>query len=140
MKPVTLEEYQSAGEEFWPKYWHVAKELGETAKPEEVLKVMEVSSLVSLCVGAPKRKRTLLGSDTGLYERWYGSMKSSYQLAMTPDERWYEAVKHLKKAAELLEGKLTTRGLLLTPRTNKKVHYCVQRESYRMSRKRFYPL
>ena len=25
---------------------------------------------------------------------------------MTPDERWYEAVKHLKKAQELLEGKL----------------------------------
>ena len=26
---------------------------------------------------------------------------------MTPDERWYEAVKHLKKATELLDGKLT---------------------------------
>ena len=25
---------------------------------------------------------------------------------MTPDERWYEAVKHLKKAQELLDGKL----------------------------------
>lgn len=25
---------------------------------------------------------------------------------MTPDERWYEAVKHLKKACELLEGRL----------------------------------
>ena len=38
---ITLEDYQKAGEEFWPKYWYVAKELGETAKPEEVLKVME---------------------------------------------------------------------------------------------------
>lgn len=28
-------------------------------------------------------------------------------LAMSSDERWYEAVKHLKKAAELLDGKLT---------------------------------
>jgi hypothetical protein len=38
---ITLEDYQKAGEEFWPKYWYVAKELGEGAKPEEVLKVME---------------------------------------------------------------------------------------------------
>ena len=38
---VTLEDYQNAGEEFWPKYFYVAKELGENAKPEEVLKVME---------------------------------------------------------------------------------------------------
>ena len=38
---VSLEDYQKAGEEFWPKYWYVAKELGEDAKPEQVLKVME---------------------------------------------------------------------------------------------------
>jgi len=38
---ITLEDYQKAGEEFWPKYWYVAKELGEDAKPEQVLKVME---------------------------------------------------------------------------------------------------
>lgn len=38
---VTLEDYQKAGEEFWPKYFYVAKELGENTKPEEVLKVME---------------------------------------------------------------------------------------------------
>ena len=38
---ISLEDYQKAGDEFWPKYWYVAKELGETAKPEEVLKVME---------------------------------------------------------------------------------------------------
>ena len=41
MKPVSLDEYLVAGEEFWPKYWYVAKELGEGAKAEEVLKVME---------------------------------------------------------------------------------------------------
>ena len=40
-KPVTLEEYQSAGEEFFPKYFYVAKELGEGAKTEDILKVME---------------------------------------------------------------------------------------------------
>lgn len=38
---VTLKDYQEAGEEFWPKYFYVAKLLGENAKPEEVLKVME---------------------------------------------------------------------------------------------------
>jgi len=45
---ITLEDYQKAGEEFWPKYWYVAKELGETAKPEEVLKVMESLAAVAL--------------------------------------------------------------------------------------------
>ena len=29
MKLLTLEDYQKAGEEFWPKYWYVAKELGK---------------------------------------------------------------------------------------------------------------
>jgi hypothetical protein len=41
MKLLTLEDYKKAGEEFWPKYWYIAKELGEGAKPEDVLKVME---------------------------------------------------------------------------------------------------
>ena len=41
MKTLTLEDYQKAGEKFWPKYWYIAKELGEDAKPEQVLKVME---------------------------------------------------------------------------------------------------
>ena len=41
MKTLTLEDYQKAGEKFWPKYWYVAKELGEDAKTEDILKVME---------------------------------------------------------------------------------------------------
>ena len=41
MKTLTLDDYKRAGEEFWPKYWYVAKELGENAKPEDILKVME---------------------------------------------------------------------------------------------------
>ena len=41
MKLLTLEDYQRAGETFWPKYWYVAKELGEGAKPEDIIKVME---------------------------------------------------------------------------------------------------
>ena len=45
---VTLEDYKKAGETFWPKYWYVAKELGEDAKPEQVLKVMEAIGGVAL--------------------------------------------------------------------------------------------
>ena len=40
-KPITVEDYREAGKEFWPKYWYVAKELGENAKTEDVLSVME---------------------------------------------------------------------------------------------------
>tara|TARA_B100000035_G_scaffold232042_1_gene200268 strand:- start:84 stop:296 length:213 start_codon:yes stop_codon:yes gene_type:complete len=48
MKILTLEDYQKAGETFWPKYWYIAKELGEDAKPEQVLKVMEAIGGVAL--------------------------------------------------------------------------------------------
>lgn len=48
MKSPTLEDYQKAGEEFFPKYWYVAKELGEDAKAEDILKVMESLAGVAL--------------------------------------------------------------------------------------------
>ena len=48
MKLLTLEDYQKAGESFWPKYWYIAKELGEDAKPEDILKVMEAIGTVAL--------------------------------------------------------------------------------------------
>ena len=48
MKILTLEDYQKAGESFWPKYWYVAKELGEGAKTEDILKVMETLGAVAL--------------------------------------------------------------------------------------------
>ena len=48
MKLLTLDDYKKSGEEFWPKYWYVAKELGEDAKPEDVLKVMEAVGGVAL--------------------------------------------------------------------------------------------
>ena len=48
MKLLTLDDYKRAGEEFWPKYWYVAKELGEGAKPEDVLKVLESIGTVAL--------------------------------------------------------------------------------------------
>jgi hypothetical protein len=50
MKLLTLEDYQKAGEEFWPKYWYIAKELGDGAKPEDILKVMEAIGTVALKV------------------------------------------------------------------------------------------
>ena len=48
MKLLTLEDYEKAGETFWPKYWYVAKELGEGAKPEDILKVMETVGGIAL--------------------------------------------------------------------------------------------
>ena len=41
MKLLTLDDYIKAGEEFFPKYYYVMGEMGEDAKPEDVLKVME---------------------------------------------------------------------------------------------------
>ena len=48
MKLLTLDDYQKAGETFWPKYDYVAKELGEGVKPEQVLKVMEAIGGIAL--------------------------------------------------------------------------------------------
>ena len=48
MKLLTLEDYEKAGETFWPKYWYVAKELGEGAKAEDILRVMEAVGGVAL--------------------------------------------------------------------------------------------
>ena len=42
MKLLTVEDYQKAGESFFPKYWYVAKELGEDARAEDILKILEV--------------------------------------------------------------------------------------------------
>ena len=48
MKLLTLEDYQKAGETFWPKYWYIAGELGENAKSEDILRVMEAIGGVAL--------------------------------------------------------------------------------------------
>ena len=48
MKLLTLDDYKKAGENFWEKYWYVAKELGEDAKTEDILKVMETLGGVAL--------------------------------------------------------------------------------------------
>ena len=57
MKLLTLDDYQIAGEQFWPKYWYVAKELGEGAKAEDILKIME--SLAGVVM--KKRSETKVG-------------------------------------------------------------------------------
>ena len=48
MKSPTLEEYKEAGEEFWPKYDYVAQNIGEGAKPEDILKIMESLASISI--------------------------------------------------------------------------------------------
>ena len=48
MKLLTLEDYEKAGEQFWPKYNYVAHELGENAKSEDILRVMEAIGGVAL--------------------------------------------------------------------------------------------
>ena len=48
MKSITLDEYREAGEEFWPKYDYVAQNIGEGAKTEDILKVMEAIGGVAL--------------------------------------------------------------------------------------------
>ena len=45
---LTLEDYQKAGENYWPKYWYVAKELGEKASAEDIIKVMESLANVAM--------------------------------------------------------------------------------------------
>ena len=48
MKLLTLEDYQKAGEHFWDKFYYVMKELGDDAKVEDALKVMEALGNVAL--------------------------------------------------------------------------------------------
>ena len=48
MKLLTLEDYQKAGEHFWDKFYYVMKELGDDAKVEDALKVMETLGGVAL--------------------------------------------------------------------------------------------
>ena len=55
MKLLTLDDYQRAGETFWPKYWYIAKELGEGAKTEDILRVMEAVGGVALKVALEEK-------------------------------------------------------------------------------------
>ena len=59
MKKITLEDYKEVGPEFFEKYWYVSKELGENAKPEDVLKVME--SLAGLAMQKKTEEKSPVG-------------------------------------------------------------------------------
>lgn len=48
MKLLTVEDYEKAGEQFWPKYRYVSEQLGNNAKVEDILKVMEAIGGVAL--------------------------------------------------------------------------------------------
>ena len=61
MKLLTLEDYHKAGETFWPKYWYVAKELGEGAKAEDILRVMEAVGGVALKVALEEKSEGPFG-------------------------------------------------------------------------------
>jgi len=56
-QPITVEDYEKHGKEFFDKYFYVAKELGEGAKAEDILKVME--SLAGVIM--KKRSETKIG-------------------------------------------------------------------------------
>jgi len=47
-KPITVEDYEKYSEEFFDKYFYVAKQLGEGAKAEDILKIMESLAMVVL--------------------------------------------------------------------------------------------
>ena len=47
MKSLTLEDYQAAGEEFWPKYEYVRSKVGDV-EPSQIIKVMEALTAVAM--------------------------------------------------------------------------------------------
>ena len=40
-KTITVEDYEKYGKEFFDKYFWIAKELGDNARAEDILKIME---------------------------------------------------------------------------------------------------
>ena len=51
MKPITVKDYEDVAPEFFEKYFYVAKELGEGAKPEQILKIMESLGALEIVTG-----------------------------------------------------------------------------------------
>lgn len=58
MKIITLEDYQEAGKLFWDKYWYVSKELGEGARTEDIITVMETLAGVVLSLREEKEEES----------------------------------------------------------------------------------
>lgn len=40
-REITVEDYEKYGDQFFDKYFYIAKQLGEGAKAEDILKIME---------------------------------------------------------------------------------------------------
>ena len=59
-KPITVEDYKEHAGEFFDKYFYVAKELGEGAKAEDILKIME-SLAVVITKKRSEQKQTSIG-------------------------------------------------------------------------------
>lgn len=56
-QPITVEDYEKYSGEFFDKFFYVAKQLGEDAKAEDILKIME--SLAGVVM--KKRSETKVG-------------------------------------------------------------------------------
>jgi len=58
-KPITVEDYKEHSEDFWPKIDYVAQNIGEGAKPVDILKVMESLAGLVMKKRAEKKKVSL---------------------------------------------------------------------------------
>lgn len=58
-KPITVEDYKEHSKEFFDKYFYVAGELGEGARAEDILKIMESLAGVVMKKRAEKKKVSL---------------------------------------------------------------------------------
>tara|TARA_Y100000992_G_scaffold49211_1_gene28799 strand:+ start:17 stop:232 length:216 start_codon:yes stop_codon:yes gene_type:complete len=58
-KPITVEDYREHSKEFFDKYFYVAGELGEGAKAEDILKIMESLAGVVMKKRAETKKVSL---------------------------------------------------------------------------------
>jgi len=54
-QPITVEDYKEHSQEFFDKYFYVAKELGEDAKTEDILRCMEAIGGVALKVALEEK-------------------------------------------------------------------------------------
>ena len=92
MKLLTLEDYQKAGETFWPKYWYVAKELGEDAKAEDILKVMEAVGGVALKLALDEKEgpfgfNKTKDEDGYQWQRPYNLSSNEFKAYTTEDDK-----------------------------------------------------
>lgn len=106
MKLLTLEDYQKAGETFWPKYWYIAKELGEGAKAEDILKVMEAVGGVALRLSL-EEKETPFGfnKDTGKDSIDVNGILTSAPISSTLDGYAWSALSGCPPGTSFINGR-----------------------------------